>query len=183
MERLPAPALRALLAFLDEVSAAALDPFPERVLAGLEQLMPTDITGYNMVDLRRGRNVHAVRPFDAVPAELVPAFDRNVGQHPVLCHYLQTGVHRTLKLTDLLSLRQFRRLALWAEFYRPLGVELQLVATLPGPADKTIAFAVGRRRRDFTERERALLDLARPHLVAAQRTADALQLFREGLAA
>lgn len=48
-----------------------------------------------------------------------------------------------------------------------LGAEDQIAFGLPGPM--VIGIAMNRDRRDFSERDRALLDLLRPHLAQAHR--------------
>lgn len=182
MEHLPASALRSLLAFLEEVSAAALDPFPERVLAALERLIPGHILGYNVVRLPGAHLSAVVRPVDAVPDELLPVFDRHVGEHPTVIHYRRTGDGHARTLSDFLSQRQFHRLGLYNEFYRPLRTEHLITVTLPAPAGVLLGLSVARERHDFSERERVLLDLAWPHVVAAHRTAELLSLLQRGMA-
>src|SRR5690348_16842630 len=92
MERLPASTLRALLAFLTEVTAACLlDAFPERVLAELQRLIPGDSVSYNEVNLARQRTVSLVRPAAAAPPEFQPIFEHHVAEHPLIVHYERTG--------------------------------------------------------------------------------------------
>jgi len=90
--------------------------------------------------------------------------------HPCTIHYLQTGDGRAVKISDFLSGRRFHDTAPHQEFFRPLRMEDQLVVYLDVPPPRQLGIAVGRSRRDFTERDRLLLTLLRPHLNQAYQT-------------
>ncbi|HEX5911310.1 MAG TPA: helix-turn-helix transcriptional regulator, partial [Thermoleophilaceae bacterium] len=66
---------------------------------------------------------------------------------------------------DFLSARQFHRLELYDEIYRKLGAEDQIAFGLPG--DVVVGVAFNRPRRDFTARDRAVLETIRPHMASA----------------
>jgi DNA-binding CsgD family transcriptional regulator len=72
--------------------------------------------------------------------------------------------------------------------YAPLGVSHQIALILPSPASVTIGVALSRGGPDFSDRDRRLLDLARPHLAQAyrnaklrERTAGTVKALRRGL--
>jgi DNA-binding CsgD family transcriptional regulator len=67
--------------------------------------------------------------------------------------------------------------------YRPLGVEDQLLFVLPGPPSPAIAVAVNRTERDFTCRDRTVLNVIRPHLVRAYRNAEVFCRLRLAISA
>jgi DNA-binding CsgD family transcriptional regulator len=75
-----------------------------------------------------------------------------------------------------------RRLGLYNEFFRPLGVEHQVAFTLHHSPDVIVALSLNRTRRDFSERDRALLGSLRPHLLRAYRNAELLTGLRRELA-
>jgi DNA-binding CsgD family transcriptional regulator len=76
-----------------------------------------------------------------------------------------------IKVADFYSARQWRSTGMYTDYYRPLGIEHDLMLTLPagpGPAidpqqSVRLLFVRGP-GPDFTERDRALLTLLRPHL-------------------
>jgi DNA-binding CsgD family transcriptional regulator len=88
-----------------------------------------------------------------------------------------------VRFSDFLSPSRLHRLALYQEFFRRQGIESQLAfRTSSGPAYFAgIALSRGPGRPDFTERDRLCLDLLRPHLVQAYRTARALSQSRQEL--
>jgi DNA-binding NarL/FixJ family response regulator len=65
-------------------------------------------------------------------------------------------------ISDFLSVRRFHQLELYQDIYRPLGVEDQLALGLSH--ESIVAIHLTRERRTFTERDREILELVRPHL-------------------
>jgi DNA-binding CsgD family transcriptional regulator len=84
----------------------------------------------------------------------------------------RTGDLRSvLKITDFYSARQFHSTGMYHDYYRPLGIEHELQLCLPGGSPRTIGpgqtvrlFFLRGPGPDFSERDRALLILLRPHL-------------------
>jgi DNA-binding CsgD family transcriptional regulator len=84
----------------------------------------------------------------------------------------RTGdVRSVLKIADFYSARQWRSTGMYCDLYRPLDIAHELQLCLPDPAGR--AAGPGRTIRmfffrqsgpDFSERDRALLTLLRPHL-------------------
>ncbi len=158
------PALRALL---ESTAAATPDEFPEKVLAALHRLIPCSHLGYNEVDVRHRRAVVVTCPSSAIPAPLLAQFASLAHQHPVIQHFLATGDPRTHGISDFLDKRTFHRLDLYGDFFRPLGVEHQLAVNLQVGADTVIGIALNRGASGFSDHDRVLLDVVRPHLAWA----------------
>ena len=62
------------------------------------------------------------------------------------------------------SLRGFRRVALYGEFFGPAAIGHQLTLGLQGPPGPLIGVWVNRTRCDFSEDEVLVAELLRPHL-------------------
>lgn len=90
-------------------------------------------------------------------------------RHPVVQHVRTAGaVGRALKLSDIVSRRQWRDREVYQEAYRPDGITAQLGVTMPTSAFQTISLVLHRRGlTDFTETDRTLLDLLRAHVAQA----------------
>ena len=76
-----------------------------------------------------------------------------------------------MKTSDFYSARQWHSVGMYCDIYRPLGFEHDLMLTLPampGPAQgpgRTMRLFIFRGSGpDFSERDRAVLTLLRPHL-------------------
>jgi len=138
-----------------------------RVISLVSGLIPAESCSYN----------HLVGPV-AVAWQIEPAdvldfpdaeqlFQQHLPEHPLLRHYEMTGDLAARRISDVASDRQFRSLGLYRDFYQPARVDHQLVVSVPAPHDGLISIAVNRYRRDFTDQQRELLDLLRPHLTQA----------------
>ena len=140
-------------------------------MRGLAGLIASDILTYNEIDMRRHRAATVVEPLGAIGAPAVAILERLAHQHPLISHYAETRESRPLKISDFLTLSQFRKLDLHNELFRPLAVNYQMAVTIPSPPELVIGITFNRSRGDFSERERSLLTVIRPHLVHAYRNA------------
>jgi DNA-binding CsgD family transcriptional regulator len=162
--QLSAKDLRAALDFVGEAhSFEDLDSFRTGILPGLERLIPSDLVGYNEVYSASEPALVITHP-EPLHEFASEALTRLAHQHPLVLAQVN-GDNRTYKISDFLSRRQFHSLELYGELYRRIGAEDQIAFGLPGPV--VIGVAMNRGRRDFSERDRAMLDLLRPHLARA----------------
>lgn len=124
MLRLRQHDLRALLEFLRQTYAVqSLDSFRTHVLSGLKQLVPSDITAYNEVNLRTQHNeVVYDRPGAMSLPDGEQIFDRYIPEHPLIEYSKRRRGHGPVKISDFLSEAQFHRLGLYSEFFRLIGV-------------------------------------------------------------
>jgi DNA-binding CsgD family transcriptional regulator len=85
-------------------------------------------------------------------------------------------------ISDFLSRQGFHRLNLYGEYFRWIPVEYQIAFGLPAAGSEIIGIALNRAGSDFTEDERALLNVIRVPLMTALERARQRQCAREGLA-
>ncbi len=169
---------RAALDFVGEVhDAQDRDEFRTILLAGYRNLVPAFHVSYN--EIAGGGRVSTALVEPALPGWAIPVWERHAGENPLLQRYLRTRDGRALRFSDVISRRQLHSLPLYQQFYEPLGVEHQVAFILPSTAELTIGVALTRAKADFSERDRRLLELTRPHMIQAYRAAE----LREGLAA
>jgi DNA-binding CsgD family transcriptional regulator len=123
------------------------------------------------------------RPGDE-SVELTVSYWEIAADHPV-CKHHNTGDFRALKLSDFVTLRELRTRRIYALWFRPSGVDRELNVAIPSPPWHTKTFLFDRAPgRDFTERDRLVLDLLQPHfgrLWRAARTRRQLHAAMEGL--
>ncbi len=150
-----------------------LDTLPAAALGIVSQLVPCDSTAYNEIDPARRRLVALILPQEQsdVLLPLAPVWERFMHQHPLVTHFQQNPGDSPRKITDFLPQRQFEETDLYREFFRRVNVRYQMVTTMPSPAPLVVGISHNRSRRDFSERERSLLDLLRPHLRQAYENA------------
>ncbi len=186
MERLRQKELRAILEFL-RGSYASLDlkAYQRYVVSALPMVVQGEIGSYREV---KPQYVAVTEP----PLETIPGGDHVVNwfitnhprlprEHPIIAHRHRTHDPRAVKISDFLTQRQFHRLELYNEAFRPLRTEHLMAIALTLPPDAPVGIGV-MRRRDFSERERLTLDLLRPHLTQAHWNAKAMDEMRRELA-
>jgi DNA-binding CsgD family transcriptional regulator len=102
-------------------------------------------------------------------------FWRIVDEHP-LCLAQNRSRFDALKLSDFYSRRELHALELYSDWFRPAGIEFELEAGIPSPMEHTKTFLFDDGRRDFSERDRSLLNLLRPHLAQLHHAATVRRL-------
>jgi DNA-binding CsgD family transcriptional regulator/GAF domain-containing protein len=147
-----------------------LDEFRATILAGLPRLVATDYVSYNEVPRSGGPGVALVAP--DLPPWAYERWERYGAQNPLVARFVRTRDGRAYRFSDVASPAELHALELYTEMYRQIGVEHQLAFGLPSPATTTIGIAFSRGGEDFSERDRRLVDLARPHLIQAWRNAE-----------
>jgi DNA-binding CsgD family transcriptional regulator len=179
MERLTAPDLRAFLKLLQRIYALGdLNAFRTRALSGLLELLPGEFAGYSEMypaESRSGGDWSD--PAGVYNAHLRELWEQHMHEHPILAHYLKTGDGGARRISDFLTQRQYHQLGLYNEIYRQMGVEDELGFLMRASPELLVGLAV-HRDRNFTDRERLLLDLLRPHLQQARENAASVDRLR-----
>ena len=147
------------------------------------RLVPSDWYSYNEVDLASPQKTLAlVRPEVKTFSALLPKFASLAHQHPVITRQLNRQDLSVRKISDFLSRESYHQLGLYTDFYGPLGVEYQISAALETRQSQITAFALSRRERDYSERDRTVLELFRGQLLIALRNLRAADNVRQNLA-
>jgi hypothetical protein len=166
---LPERELHGLLELLGEVHHADdVAGFRTALLDVLPRIIPAAYTSYNEIGGDGNPLVTLVTP--QAPQRILAQWGRYGHQNPLVQHHLATRDPRAYRLSDVTSMAAFRELELYHEVFVPLGVEHQLAVTLPAPPRLLIGLVFAD-ADDFTDPQRRLLDLARPHLIQAHANA------------
>lgn len=157
------------LALVAEAAATDSDqPFALPVVERLLELIPGDRAGYFeylLPDTDLYKVEQPIVEFDWA-ADVVRA---HIHDWPLL-DKRWPGRTTAVRFSDCLSERQRRCHGWYVEVMRPNCVEHELKMWLPAPEGVVRGFWVmrTRRRRDFDERDRAVLTILRPHLAAVR---------------
>jgi DNA-binding CsgD family transcriptional regulator len=154
----------------DAHDAQDLDDLRGLMLPALRRLVPADWSSYNEVTAGGHAPVTIADP--ELPAFAYEAWERHATTNPLLAQLVRTRDTRPYRFSDVVDMRVLRATPLYLELYKPLGVEHQIAFGLPSPPTLTIGIALSRGGpRNFSDDERTMLDLARPHLIQAYRNA------------
>jgi DNA-binding CsgD family transcriptional regulator len=152
-----------------EVVYAASAGDPQSTIDLLARLIPCEFASYGEWNLRKGPTVtRAVeQPVVRIPPAVVAARRELCSTFPLSIR-LRSSETRALKISDFVSLRELRRSEYYDCVLHPLRIEHQMRLFLPAPAGTSRVLTFSRRRAgdDFVERDRTLLELLRPFLVA-----------------
>ena len=137
--------------------------------SALPRLIPSDWLSYHDVDLRNPQKTVSIVTDKARPAlaPLLPRFTEVVHQHPLVIDQMQADDFPVKKISDFLTEEAYQKLELHQDVYRHVGVEYQIAVPIKSTADHIATFALSRQQCDYTERDRAILEMLRPHLVIA----------------
>jgi DNA-binding CsgD family transcriptional regulator len=145
-----------------------VEQYPTRVTSLLRQLVPCDGSSYNMIDPASGRAELVTDPGDRVFDGGPEVLAELAWQHPLFDHYARTRDGRALRISDFLSRRELHLTDLYEHIYKHIGLEYQMAVTLSVPGEGVVVgLALDRSGRDFTDAERDLMELLRPHLASA----------------
>jgi DNA-binding CsgD family transcriptional regulator len=156
-----------------------LETFGVDALTILNQLVPSDIPTFHATKVRTHQISHTFLPdFPGFTPEIEQVIDRHFGEHPIIHHMPQTlnGAYQTSDFVNQKELHCFE--GLYHQFLRPLDLKEQMTFFLPNAisgswskitqTDATlVGFSLNRAQRSFTERDRLILNLLRPHLFQA----------------
>ena len=152
--------------------AEQVTEFGNQLISAFGSLLPYEMVGYNERDTTTGQMFGIVAP--TIGGPLGETFLARVREHPAINHIIDTADRNAVKVSDFLSQRQFRQLGLYHDFYRPLRIRYQLGFGCPVDPGRVMFVALSRTTRDFSEEERTVLNLVRPHICQAWRRAKVL---------
>jgi len=178
----------------------SLEAYPARLLDALPEQIGSELNGIFSSNLK---NATALRVITSQHSELGKAATNFTEQpqafhlaHPVIENYLNTSKGEALAISDFLSEAELNRLNLpWVHFAKQfqivdqMGIFIELPAALrtASKADPfhqgqaQLCFLLGRDCRSFTERERLILNIIRPHLQQAYDTLTAFDQLQHQL--
>jgi DNA-binding CsgD family transcriptional regulator len=157
---------RAALDLLGAMNEAALDKasFAGLGVDGLPTLVASEFTTLSICHLASGKREVFGLPSGALSAEDRTAFDRHFHEHPLVRFHAYQGGRVPQRISDSVPFEQFRRTALYNDYYRRIRIDHAIALPIYVRDGLLVSFVLNRTRRDFTDRERALLEVLRPHL-------------------
>lgn len=155
-------------------ACADLGALQEQMIEDLPKLIASDITALTEVDVARRHGVSISNPSNVDILKMMPAFQAHLHEHPVVMHCNRTGAIGPLAISDFLSRSDYRRLGIYNELYRILGVEDQMALSLHPGGSLMVGLSFSRKGWGFSRRDRDVLELLSPHIVQAYQNVAAL---------
>src|SRR5580704_14142622 len=138
--------------------------FPTRLFASLRLCFACDFYSFNEWT---DKNVERIEIYPNWDVSL-KVFKDYLSEHPSIEAIYRKRLKSAVKVSDFVSLTQWRQTRLYNEFFRLRKQNYQQTFISAEQLPK-LAVALNRATRDFSEEERYLLNLLRPHLIQAYR--------------
>lgn len=171
----------ALRALAEALPAIYSEPDTQRLPAVLAEtlarLVPGESHDIVVHDTASGRRHWHLRPVAPEQESLLPVFFENFHEFAPAAHRRRTGTVTALALSDFVTAPELARLAIYRDFYRPLGLADDLSIHVRH-GDVILCASVMRRRRGFTPVERELMNALRPHFTQAWALAETMGKLR-----
>jgi DNA-binding CsgD family transcriptional regulator len=156
--------LRKALDVLHAIGEACTDgaSFAREGVALLPRLIGSDLTTLVVCDLDRGHRT--VIPSGAVSRRGIEVFDHYFHAHPLVREHGRNPNAVTKRITDLVPTEEFRRTPLYNEYYQPLRIDDVMAVPLHVDRRFLVSFVLNRSGTAFSDRDRDLAEVVRPHL-------------------
>jgi DNA-binding CsgD family transcriptional regulator len=144
------------------------ETLPHRTLKSILTLIPNEMTAFDQFDAEGtyGGSLWYSPP-GTVSEESIQIFGQVVHEHPYFAKAIRTPHESTFRVSDVVSLKAFHQTAVYNEFYKGFGGDSQITCAVRVSDSSLITCSMLRLKRDFTDREYALLKFLTPHLAAA----------------
>jgi DNA-binding CsgD family transcriptional regulator len=172
LERLTSGQQSAALRFLrDAYAPRDFNDFVAFLLVTLPTVIRSEVTSYHQMEPYAQRSRNWVVPEQ--PPERHQSWLRVMHEHPMMTRYLNRGGSQVELLSDFVSARKLRNMALYSEHYGPLGRIRDVVPIFWGSEQALNAIGL-HRATEFGGRDKAIGNFLRLHLIEAH--ANALEI-------
>lgn len=159
-----------------------LRALPKTAVGVLANLVPSDAAAFNVIHAdHRVEIMHNAPWLEKEVARRTWALEKYIDQHPLENFFKKTARSEPVRVSDFLSRTKFHDLALYQEFYQPLGVEYQISIFLRQIDEFRIGLGVQRQQKDFTERDKTVIAQIAPHIFQAYKNARKFTEARDGV--
>lgn len=176
--RLTRPDYEAVWEFLAEVDdLTSEEPYPAEMLARLASLVASDQATYQELDVD-GRRFVELSPADPDDEE---ELYWTVGPCPITDYRIRTGDLSAIRMSDVIGRQRYLGSPFYREYFQPVAFDhvLDLGLATDRGRYRSVVLIRGRDALDFSERDRAMLELLRPHLRAREARADLQRRVRD----
>ena len=172
MVRLPVRSMEDAFGFMVDVSSER-EPgrLVRSVVEGLPRLVASEVTTLSICDLAAGTRRVTGFPPEAISPGDQACFNRLLHEHPLVRYHSTHARGGACRISDCVSAGDFRRQAIFAEYYRKIGIDHVMAVPVIASRGLVMSYVLNRKGLDFSDAERDLLDAMRPALANLYRFA------------
>jgi len=138
--------------------------FARRGVECLPRLVASELTTLSVCNLDDGRRSVVSDKPGALGAREVALFDRHFHEHPLVREHGRNRRAVTRRIEDLVPQVEFRESGLYNDYYRAIRIDRAMAVPIHVHRHVLVSFVLNRSGRDFSERDREVLESIRPHL-------------------
>jgi DNA-binding CsgD family transcriptional regulator len=153
-----------------------IEEFRLGLIDALHRAIRSDWVSINEVGPAPGELWATIKP--ELPMEMREIFGRYMHQNPLVAYMMESRRGTARRMSEMISVEEYHSLDLYRLFYGPIGLEHQIAFTLPQEPPRLLGVALSRRRGEFDDADRDLLNEARPYLIQSYRNAVAYERLR-----
>ncbi len=139
-------------------AASSAEAFARAAVAELPRVVASELTTLSICDLAGGHRRVVADPPTVIGADECAAFDRHFGAHPLVRYHGYQHGRGAQRISDSVPFARFRETVLYADYYRRIGIDHVVALPLVVDQGLLVSLVLNRRRHDFDDRERELLD-------------------------
>jgi len=147
----------------------------------LPELVGSELTTLSVCTLKTGHRRVVSNPVGALSPDDIACFDRFFYEHPLVRYHASNPDGQSHRMSDSMASRTFQRTALFNDYYRRVGIDHVIAVPMFVDSSLLVSFVLNRRGREFSKRDREILDLVRRPLAALYRNAMALDSVQQAL--
>jgi hypothetical protein len=152
-------------ALLELYSPEAYVDLPGRMFFTLRRCLSFDLFGFSeILDSQNERSI--IYPKNGLTLQ---AFAAYLDQHPSWHAIFRDQIDSSVKISDFASLLEWQHTDLYNYCFRPNGLNRQLAFMMLDQRPQ-LGIALNRSQRDFSEEDRSILDLLKPHFAQVYQT-------------
>lgn len=148
-----------------------MESFYGSAFSAIHGIIPCERCSFNETNFHPARFLNSIgssQEHKSFTGKFLPALNTYLHEHPLTPHLFSDKVQKT---TDYATKKYFKTTAIYNEYYKHLDIETQMVLALPVSQEKILVLALSKKNPDFSERDRLVLTLLKPHLMNALRNA------------
>lgn len=164
----PARSWRRLAAAIYEVNLArGHADMSEAIVSAMKRLVRAEVTVFHALHRKSGRSILRMDPETAFSGEEIAHYFSDPEAMPLVAYFARTGENHARRMSDVIPTREFCRSRFFNACLGRMGLRYSLALPLQADSETIVGLSYNRAKRDFTVRDRALLDAFGPHVALA----------------